>query len=301
MTPPFITYSTFHRLGLNVRNLNALLLNTTDDFELHIIDSNSQDGTWDFIKSLSDSRIKSITRLPMNYGPIYALNYNLARRKPDQYFIVLESDVYHYVPDWISRFMKVFDMFPDVGLLGLARSHPYPVYYPEVSLQEKNGVQYLQLMHTEVGNVMDFVPGQCQFLRPELIDLIGYWSEENGYGDAELSLRVTKYTPFKAGYVIDVPIDMIQSVPCESCEGRPWCQLDKVNTTCFNIWKSKHRNESFVLTNGTRKYLECFDELRQGKRTVYCASIHDPDSYKNHLYHMDWALENFDYYANNSN
>ena len=61
MTPPLISYSTFHRMGLTVRNLNSLL-RTTDDFELHIIDNNSQDDTWEYIQSLNDSRIKSRTR-----------------------------------------------------------------------------------------------------------------------------------------------------------------------------------------------------------------------------------------------
>lgn len=300
MNPPFISYSTFHRLGLTARNLNALLSNTTDDFELHIIDNNSQDGTWEFIKSLTDSRIKSKTRLEVNYGPIYPLNYNLARRKPDQYFIVLESDVHIHVPDWISRFMKVFEAFPDVGLLGLARAHPYPAYYPPVALQQKGDVSYLQLTYTEVGNQMDFIPGQCQMLRPELIELIGYWSEENGYGDAELSLRVNKYTPFKAGYVLDVPIDMLQSVPCETCESIPWCKFDKITYKCTDLWRSKHKNESFVATHNW-KYYECFRELASGLRTVYCASIHDPESCKNHLYHKEWAQENFNYYAANAN
>jgi glycosyltransferase involved in cell wall biosynthesis len=300
MNPPFISYSTFHRLGLTARNLNSLLNNTKDDFELHIVDNNSQDGTWDYIQSLTDSRIKSKTRFEVNYGPIYPMNYNLTKRKPGQYFIVLESDVHVYIPDWISRFMKVFETFPEVGLLGLSRVHPYPVYYPPVTLEQKDGVSYLQLTHTEVGNVLDFVPGQCQVLRPELIDLLGYWSEENGYGDAELSLRVNKYTPFKAGYAIDIPIDMLQDIPCEICEGRPWCTSDKITRRCYDIWCGKHKNESFVSAHGW-KYYECFRELREGLRTVYCASIHDPESCRNHLYHSEWAQENFGFYAANTN
>jgi glycosyltransferase involved in cell wall biosynthesis len=118
MIPAFISFVTFNRMGLTIRNLDALL-KTTDDFELNIVDINSNDNTWDFIQSLKDSRIKSITRLPENKGPIYALNYNLARRKPGQYFITIDSDVHLHTPDWISRFMKVFDTFPDVGLLAL--------------------------------------------------------------------------------------------------------------------------------------------------------------------------------------
>lgn len=300
MNPPFISYSTFHRLGLTARNLNALLSNTTDDFELHIIDNNSQDGTWEYIQGLTDSRIKSKTRFEKNYGPIYPMNYNLTRRKPDQYFIVLESDVHIYVPDWISRFMKIFETFPEVGLLGLARATPYPVFYPSVTLQQKDDIGYLQLMSTAVGNILDFVPGQCQVLRPELIDLLGYWSEENGYGDAELSLRINKYTPFKAGYAYDIPIDMIQKINCETCECLRQCGLDKTTETCFDIWRNRHKNESFVNAHGW-KYHECFKELSEGKRTVYCASIHDPESCEKHLYHKDWAQENFDYYASNAN
>ncbi|MEL7564340.1 MAG: glycosyltransferase family A protein [Dehalobacterium sp.] len=299
MTPPFISYATFHRLGLTVRNLNSLLT-TTDDFELHIIDNNSQDGTWDYIQSLNDHRIKSKIRFPVNFGPIYAVNYNLSRRRPDQYFIVLESDVYFYVPDWISRFMKVFQAFPDVGLLGIAKAFPYPAYFPEIIPKEKNGVSYLELKNGDVGNLLDFVPGQCQCLRPELINIIGYWCEENGYGDAELSVRVNKYTPFKSGFVTDIPIDMVQTIPCAACGGSPWCKLDKISLNCFDLRNSKHRNESFAATFRW-KYLEYFNELNQGKRTVYCASIHDPESYKNHIYHMDWALENFNFYAANSN
>lgn len=299
MTPPFISYSTFHRMGLTVRNLNSLL-RTTDDFELHIIDNNSQDDTWEFLQSLEDRRIKSKIRFPVNAGPIYPMNYNLAHRKPDQYFIVLESDVYLYTPDWITSFMKVFETFPEVGLLGMPRPYPLPGYEPEVILREKNGISYLELANSEIGTINNFIPGHCQCLRPELINSIGYWCEENGYGDAELSVRVHKYTPYKAGIVTGIPIDMTQTIPCQSCEGSKWCTLDKVNNTCFAIRNSKHKNLPFTQTYRW-KYLEFFNELNQGKRTAYCASIHDPESYKTHLYHMDWALENFGFYVTNSN
>ena len=67
MTPPMISYVTFNRMGLTVRNLTALL-KTTDNFELHIVDSNSKDNTWDFIKQLNDPRIKSKVRLQANAG-----------------------------------------------------------------------------------------------------------------------------------------------------------------------------------------------------------------------------------------
>ncbi len=299
MIPPLVSYSTFNRMGLTIRSLTALF-KTTDDFELHIIDNNSGDDTWDFIQSLSDSRIKSKTRFPINKGPIYAVNYNLAKREPHQYFIALESDVYIYTPDWISRFIQVFETFPEVGLLGVPRAAPYPSYMPPVIPREDGDVSYLQLMNGKLGAELDFIPGHCQCLRPELSDILGYWCEENGYGDAELSIRVNNYTPYKAGFTTNVVIDMQQSLPCSECEGKEWCKLDRVDTTCFGIRDKRYKNESFA-EKFHWKYLEYFDELQQGKRTAYCASLHDPASIEGHMYHMDWALENFNFYVENTN
>lgn len=299
MALPFVSYITFNRLGLTVRNLHALL-RTVDDFELHILDSNSHDGTWEFIQSLNDSRIKSKTRLPLNRGPIYAVNCNLSCRKPDQYFIALDSDVLLLSPDWITRFMRVFAKFPEVGLLGVPKAHPYPNFMPPIISMVKDGISYLQLRDGKVGAPLDFVPGHCQCLRPELINMLGYWSEESYFGDAEIAVRINNYTPFKAGFTTDIAISMEQSIPCEACEAKEWCSLDRVSTTCFSIRDSKYKNEAFV-GNYYWKYIEYFNELQQGKRTVYCASIHDPQSIVTHVYNTVWAEENFNFYVANAN
>ena len=286
-------------MGLTQRNLNALL-STTDDFELHILDSNSKDNTWELLQSFKDPRIASITKLDVNAGPIYAVNYNLKKRRPGQYFIALDSDVCIKTPDWISCFMKVFQTFPEAGLLGVPRSTPYPEYLPQVIPMERDGVSYLQLKEGKVGVPLDFIPGHCQCLRPELIDMIGYWSEESYYGDAELSVRVNNYTPYRAGLVNNISIDMVQFIPCEECGAKGYCRLDRGENTCFSIRNRMYKNESFAETFKW-KYIEYFRELEQGKRSVYCASIHDPDSIRNHIYKMQWAQENFNFYISNAN
>ena len=300
MQPPLLSYIAFNRLGLTARNLSALLQNTIDDFEMHIIDSNSKDNTWEYLQDINDPRIKSKTRLEINSGPIYAVNLNLTKRKPEQYFIALDSDVIIYSWDWISKFMRVFNTFPEVGLLGLKRASPYPVFTPEVIPMEKDGVKYEQLKYGRFGAPMDFIPGHCQFLRPELIDIIGYWSEETHFGDAELSIRVNNYTPYKAGFVTDVVIDMTQQIPCEACSVQHKCKLDRVNETCFSIRNSRYKNEAFASRFGW-KGAAYFDDLSQGRRSVYCASIHNPVSMSNNVYNLDWARENFNFYMINAN
>lgn len=296
--PPFISYVTFNRMGLTIRNLNNIL-DSDEDFEMHIVDCNSIDNSWDYIESLNDKRIKSKTRFSMNFGPIYAVNYNLSKRKPDQYFITIDSDTYIKTSDWILCFMEVFKAFPEVGLLGVTRDIPYPRYLPPVVPRIKGSMSYLELKNSAVGAVMEFVPGHLQCLRPELINEIGYWSEENGYGDAELSPRIVNYTSFKAGFLTTIEIEMTQSISCDECQCKDLCKLNRDINTCHSLSKNLNCNKSFA-KKFKWKYIDTFKELEEGKRTAYCASVHDPGSIEKHIYNQIWATENFDYYIKNS-
>ncbi len=297
--PPLINFVTFNRMGVTIKNLKNIL-DTDEDFELHLVDCNSKDNTWDFIQSLEDERIKSKTRFTTNLGPIYAANYNLAKVKPNQYFITIDSDVFIQTKNWISKFMDVFEAFPEVGLLGVMRDNPYPRYMPPIIPRVKGDISYLELKNAELGKDMDFIPGQLQCLRPELIEVIGYWSEENGYGDAELSPRILHHTSFTAGFLTTVEIDMTQTIPCNECQGREFCKLSKSITPCYALSKSSNKNESFA-KKFKWKYFETFKEMEEGKRTAYCASVHDPESMKNYYYNNVWAAENFDHYIKYSN
>lgn len=299
MVPPFISCVTFNRLGLTVKNISSIL-DSTDDFELHIIDNNSTDGTWNYIQDLNDSRIKSKTRLSVNSGQIYASNLNLTRRKPDQYFITVDNDIYFETKDWISRFMKVFETFPDVGLLGLQKSWPYPEQLPPVVLKIQNGIFYLELDNTYPDIMRNYVPGCCMCLRPELIKEIGYWSEENYFGDVELSNRINNYTDFKSGFVTDINIKMPQVIDCASCPYKDQCNLDKYFETCFTEYQSLYKIYDFK-----KKFKWKFDEtvkdMKNGVRPVYCASVLDVTSTSNHIFNKEWALENFRFFNDEAN
>lgn len=297
--PPFISFVAFNRLGLTARNLENIL-HSDEDFEMHIIDCNSKDNTWDYIESLTDERIKSKTRFSLNKGPIYAANTNLAKRKPDQYFFVIDSDVFIKTKNWISCFMEVFEAFPEVGLLGVMRDKPYPRYMPPVNPKERGAAGYLQLKNAALDTEMDFIPGHLQCLRPELIKKIGYWSEENGYGDAEISPRIHHYTNFKVGFLTTVEVAMDQYLGCDKCLGEKFCTLSRSISPCFSLSKQLNVNETFA-AKFKWKYIETFKELAEGKRTAYCASVADPESLKGHVYRHQWAEENFEHYIKNSN
>lgn len=294
MIPPLISFVTFNRLGLTVKNMSSLL-NTTDDFEMHIIDNNSSDDTWKYIQSLTDSRIKSRIHVEINAGLIYALNINLARRRPGQYFITLDNDVYIQSKNWITRFMRVFNEFPDVGLLGVRNMKTMP----PVIKKSKNEISYLEL-NSIYPDVQNYIPGSCMFIRSELMDELGYFCEENCFGDMEITYRVNNHTSFKSGFVMNVNITILDTISCEECLYKDQCKLDKYINSCFTKYLKLYKNDDF-----REKFKWKFDEtiidMRSGARPVYCASANDPSSLTDHIFNLDWAIDNFDYYIKNAN
>ena len=290
--PPLVSFVTWNRLGLTVRNLSALL-KTTDDFELQITDSNSTDDTWDYIQSLNDRRIKAITRLSINRGPIYAVNYNLSKRKKDQYFIALDSDVNIHTNGWTGKFFEVFDAFPDAGLLGTVSREYYERYRHPLIKHEKGHVYYLEI-------TKGFIEGCMQCFRPGLLDILGYWCEECCMGDVEICNRICKHTCYKAGYLPLVEIDLLQRVKCDNCNETQFCRLYGKQKTCFDLRDEKYKNPQFRKLYGW-KHNKCAGDMENGIRSAYRASVHNRESMKQHDYNRHLADENFKFYEKNAN
>ena len=159
MEKALVSFICWNRAGLNARNLNALL-KSTDDFELYIIDSNSSDDTWEFIKTLNDKRIKEIKKFDLNRGCAYAINYIMSKRKKEQFFFHLDSDTYMITPDWITKFMEVMSEYPEVGAASTIKPSIlgyYSLYGKDI---ERNGIKI---------NLIDTLVGNCLCLRPEVI------------------------------------------------------------------------------------------------------------------------------------
>ncbi len=297
MPLPFVSYITFNRLGLTVNSMSSIL-NSTDDFDLHIVDNHSTDGTWEYIQSLNDSRIKSKTQLQVNAGQIYALNFNLVKRQPDQYFIAVDNDVVIKTPDWISRFQNTFSSFPHLGLLGVVG--PSPETLPPVTKVFKfNELLYLELNKTNDNFVQDYSPKGILALRPELISILGYWSEENYFGNSELLFRVNRFTSYKAGLLDNIVISMPQEVSCAQCPYQAGCQLNRPTETCFSIFQKFDVRDLFE-ARYRWKLDETVKDMLSGARPVYCASLLDVRSISNNTINMDWALENIKFFVENT-
>ncbi|MCT4545235.1 MAG: glycosyltransferase [Vallitalea sp.] len=294
MAIPLVCFTTWNRAGLTARNLTALL-QTTDDFELYIIDNNSQDDTWEFINQLSDNRIKCKKRFDVNRGIIYALNYVLSKRKKEQFFLYVENDVCILSKDWISRYLKIMNNFKDVGILGYVSPHVINAYslknYQMPKLISNKDTSYYQY---------HIVMGCLWCMRPELIQYVGYWNEETYRGEIDMCMRINKYTSYKIGFDPTILIKHEKKINCEDCILKNNCSLLDKSTTCFKLYKKKYMHNKFskLMAYKISKYIE---EIESKKRTVYCASIHDNDSLKDHYYNKEWAMENFQFFIDNAN
>lgn len=291
MIPPLVSFITWNRMGLTVRNLTALLA-TEDDFELHIVDNNSKDHTWEYLSDLRDGRIVSKIRFGANLGQIYALNYNLSKRKKDQFFITVDNDVNIHTRNWISKFMEAFGAFPEVGLLGAVSRECFSLFKLPLLEKRKGNIRYLQLQK-------GFVEGCCQCLSPEVINCIGYWNEETCLGDMEICHRIASYTPYKLGFLPSVEIDQLQSISCGECPGKPWCGLDREHN-CFSLHNDLYSNHKFYRTYEW-KYKKYKKEMKKGIKTAFCASVSDEASIVEHSYDRHSAEENFRFYIENGN
>ena len=250
MSGPIVSFVCWNRSGLTARNLLALL-KTTDDFELHIIDCNSKDNTWDFIETLEDKRIVEKKRLMFNCGAAYAFNYVMAQRKKGQYFVHFDSDACILTSDWVTKFMRVMDEFPEVGAACTVcqeKLNTWKNFKLPFNHMERNNVSI-----EESGGILATV---CVCIRPECMDKIGYFNEETGGTDLDYAARIFIGTDYK--------------------------------------------HPAFMEERG-HLFHEYINDIKLGKRDVYCASIHDEESMKNHYYNREVALENFKYFVDNGN
>lgn len=100
---------------IKVHNLiKALSQQNYGNYEIIVIDNNSQDDTVEFLK-LNYPEVKTI-RCPENFGYV-AYNFGFSNAQGD-YIIIIDDDGLPASIDWISRTMSHFESNPRLGAIG---------------------------------------------------------------------------------------------------------------------------------------------------------------------------------------
>jgi len=279
---PVLGFVTWNRMGITIMNLKYLL-QSMDDFDLYIVDNGSKDDTAKYLKTLTDPRIKEIKYLDRNYGLIYALNYTISKRKKNQPFMNVDADVSIYTPEFISNCQKVYEKFPEAGIIGNTR----PTYFKEKNstYEEiiRDGVRFWK-----VGGIL----GCLMYFPSETLDKIGYFSEELCLADLEMAFRVN-YLGKWLGYC---PENLIKyyTPKCVGCHHKDTCSnpsIDNSRLFCYEDYAKNYRHGEFA-TQNREKFLDYRRNMTPEK--IYTESIHDLSNPSR--YNKEEAFKNFDFY-----
>lgn len=110
-----LTLITYNRLYYTKLALASILADEAEHFTLSIWDNASEDGTTDFLRSLSDSRIREIVYSPRNVGQTAALNALWNSSKADL-LGKLDNDCI-VTPGWTRKLAKAHREIENLGAI----------------------------------------------------------------------------------------------------------------------------------------------------------------------------------------
>jgi glycosyltransferase involved in cell wall biosynthesis len=110
------TYNSMPRL---VDAVKSILGQTICDFNLHIVDDGSTDGTWDYLRAIEDARV-TIYRQD-NQGPGAAAN-RLLNTCQTRYFARMDADDVA-LPERLAKQVRFMEEHQDVGICGTQISY----------------------------------------------------------------------------------------------------------------------------------------------------------------------------------
>mgnify|MGYP001233741832 FL=1 len=203
------------------RCLETIYLFTKDlNFEIIVIDNNSQDGTSEMVEE-NFPQIKLIKN-PENRGVAPARNQGIKETK-GKYILILDADM-ELIDNSIKHLFDFMEKSPEAGIVGCklvdkdfnlqssCKRFPTLLAFLFRRLEWIDAVKNSNTLknhtmqdwdHNQIKEV-DYLIGACQFFRRDVIDKIGMYDDNIFYGpeDIDFCLRIWKagwkvyYYPF---------------------------------------------------------------------------------------------------------
>lgn len=182
------------------KNIEALLRQTVEDYDIYLVDNASTDGTADDIEATYPDTVR-VLRNSTNAGGSGGFNLGMREARKQDYcaYLLLDNDVI-LAPDCLAQLLRGLDEHPRLGIEGAEI----------LRMDEPDTIQeYGPLLDSEhVGFILryrgdkdsedlpaflpcDYVPACAMLVRRETIDTIGLMPEENFiyYDDIEWCTR----------------------------------------------------------------------------------------------------------------
>jgi hypothetical protein len=213
-----ITWKMKSLLEVTLKTIEELTVGV--NYELILIDNNSQDGTSEMIKKKYPRAILITNSQNLGVAPARNQGLKIAKGK---YILILDADM-ELIENSIKKLYDFMESNPDCGLVGskLVDTNRQLQYsckrFPTIlSLIlrrfehfqfAKNSKTYMHHImldwdHSEVKEV-DYLIGACQLIRKEVVEKIGFYDDKIFYGpeDIDYCIRVWRagwkvmYYPF---------------------------------------------------------------------------------------------------------
>ncbi len=190
------------------------------NFEIIVIDNNSQDGTVEMIENYFSKVV--LIKNNENKGVAPARNQGLKNTK-GKYILILDADM-ELIENSINKLFEFMEKNPDTGIVGakLVDASGNLQYsckrFPTLSallyrrlenfkfIKDSETLSYHMMKDWDHNTIkeVDYLIGACQFFRKEIIDKIGCYDDKIFYGpeDIDFCLRIgkagwkVKYFPF---------------------------------------------------------------------------------------------------------
>lgn len=195
----------YKNLHFTKKCLESIFVNTKGDFEVIVIDDNSQDGTAEFLKSQ-----KNIIAIINKTNKGFAKNCNLgAKEAKGDTLIFLNYDTEVH-PGWLEAIDDVFSRKKEVGAVGVKLLFPDgTIQHAGVVISEDKVPRHIYYQANadspEVNKEREFqvVTAACVAIPKEVFEKAGHFDEEykNGLEDVDLCFKIKKlgykiiYTP----------------------------------------------------------------------------------------------------------
>ncbi len=186
---------TYNNIQYNRLCIESILTKTDyPDYEVIIIDNRSTDGTRDFLKTITDSRVKVILN-EENEGFAKANNRGLRESRGD-YIVFLNNDTV-VTKGWLTRFVYYLDKFKEIGMIGPVTNfcgNEAKVDLPYTELGDMDACAYEYTSRHE-GKLFDIpmLALFCAAMRRDTFDKVGFLDEAFGIGmfeDDDYSYRI---------------------------------------------------------------------------------------------------------------
>lgn len=210
MHPPcLLGMVTFNRIELTMQCLNSLFETTDPElYSLMIVDNHSEDGTVDYLHTLTNPQIEDIFYNDENLGTAEGLSrvWKIAYQR-EQHVGKQDNDVIFYDTGWLGKMLYVVEVAENVGLVGLKRrdleekpNHNEPFYRSEL----------FTLPNLQVIEIVNHVMGTCWLVSNRLLNAIGALRQIGLYGlDDSIYCHRAHLADFLTVFVPDVAIEHI--------------------------------------------------------------------------------------------